>query len=96
MPRKAVSQTKSERYETRLTPELKQKLELAAMLENCKQSEYVSRVLNQATDQTILLHQETRLNREDSVRFVEALLNPPPPSKALKAGYKRYKERMQE
>ena len=96
MPKKAVSQTKSERFETRLTPELKQKLELAAMLENCNLSEFVSRAIQQVTDQTIRQHQETRLNMEDSVRFVEALLNPPPPSETLKAGYKRYKERMQE
>lgn len=96
MLKKPTSQIKSERYETRLTPQLKEKLELAAILENCKQSEFVSRALNQATDQTIRQHQETRLNMEDSVRFVEALLNPPPPSKDLKAGYKRYQERLQE
>ncbi|PKL75025.1 MAG: DUF1778 domain-containing protein [Candidatus Melainabacteria bacterium HGW-Melainabacteria-1] len=96
MPKKAFSQSKSERFETRLTLELKQKLELAAMLENCNLSEFVSRAIKQVTEQTIRQHQETRLNMEDSLRFVEAVLNPPPPSKALKAGYKRYKERLQE
>lgn len=96
MSKKAVSKTKSERFETRLTPELKQLLDHAAMLENCNLSEFVSRAIQQAAEQTVRQHQETRLNLEDSQLFVAALLNPPLPSQALKDGYRRYKERMQE
>jgi len=74
---------KSDRLEARIPHALKQRLERAAALEGTRISEFVTRHLFEATDKVIQTHEMMTLTEEDTARFVEAILNPPAPNKAL-------------
>lgn len=88
-------QTKSERFEIRLTPAQKERLEQAALLENCKMTTFVTQAIQSASEDTIKRHQQLVLSAEASKRFVEALLSPPAPNEALKSAFTKYKDSIQ-
>lgn len=68
---------KSERLEARLTSEQKELLQLAATLEGRSVTDFVVSNATIAARRTIEEHTIIKLNRADSIAFVESLLNPP-------------------
>jgi len=74
---------KSDRLEARIPHALKERLERAAAIEGTRLSEFVTRHLFEAADKVIQTHEMMTLSEEDTVRFVEAVPNPPTPSQAL-------------
>lgn len=87
---KPAKSTKNERLDTRVTSEQKALLQRAAALEGCSMTDFVSRAIQDASMRTIERHQTLKLGLEDSVRVVEALLNPPEPNENLEEAFRRY------
>lgn len=89
-PSKAIKAAKDERLDVRLTSEQKELLQRAAVLEGCSMTDFVSRAVQAASLKTVERHQALKLGIEDSIRFVETLLNPPEPNENLKEAFRRY------
>ncbi|PSB05275.1 DUF1778 domain-containing protein [Merismopedia glauca] len=70
-------QSKSERLEARLTFEQKELLQWAADLEGRSLTDFVVSHAQSAALRTIENRTIIKLDREDSIAFVESLLNPP-------------------
>lgn len=81
---------KSERLETRVTPEQKRTIERAANLRGTSVTNFVLQAIQHAADETIQLHEAVVLRGEAGRVFVDALLNPPAPNAALRAAAKRH------
>lgn len=69
---------KSQRLEARITAEQKEILKLAATLEGRSVTDFVVQKATEAARQIIEEHTIFKLSREDSIAFVESLLNPSP------------------
>jgi len=85
-------QTRYERLEARVSPELKKQLQYAANLLGCSLSEFLLRSAEAAANKVIHEYQIIRLTTEDSQAFVNALLNPPEPNSRLKSAFESYKK----
>ncbi len=83
-------QTRRERLEARVSPELKMRLQYAADLLDCSLSEFLLRSAEAAAKEVIREHQIIRLSTEDSRAFVNALLNPPEPNNKLRSAFANY------
>jgi uncharacterized protein (DUF1778 family) len=88
--RKALRQ-RSERVEARVTPEQKKLLERAAALEGRSLTDFVLSSAQGAAAETISRHELLKLTPDDQDVFVQALLKPPAPNKALRAAAARYR-----
>lgn len=80
------------RIEARITPELKEKFQTAADIENITLCEFLVKSAREAADSTIANHNVLKLSAEASRAFAEAILNPKEPNQKLKdaaAWYKR-------
>lgn len=55
-------------------------LSYAADIEGCSVERFVQTHVQQAVEETIRRHSVVVLNREDSIKFAEALLAPPKPA----------------
>lgn len=84
-------QTRQERLEARVSPELKRCLQYAADLLGCSLSEFVLRSAEEAANKVISERQIIKFTTEDSHAFVDALLNPPQPNSALRSAFESYK-----
>ena len=84
---------RTERTEARLLPEQKKRIEQAASLKGLSISDFIVQIADEAAMKTIQQHTSWTLDDRDRDIFVQALLNPPPPSARMKAAVKRYKER---
>lgn len=82
------------RLEARVSPEIKALWQKAADLEGRTLTDFVIASVQAAALKAIEQHQTLKLSLEDSEAFANALLNPPPPNKALKAAAWRYKQQM--
>lgn len=82
------------RLEARITPEIKALLQKAADLEGRTLTDFVVASVQAEALRVIQQHQTLKLSLEDSEAFVEALLNPPKPSDALKIATLRYQQTM--
>lgn len=87
---------KPERLETRLTREQKELLQWAADLEGRTLTDFVVSHAQEAAVRTIGEHTIIKLSREDSMAFINSLLNPPElqPDEPLARAISRYKESM--
>jgi uncharacterized protein (DUF1778 family) len=85
----------SARLEARVAPEVKALWQKAAQLEGRTLTDFVIASVQEAAFKVIQRHQTLKLNREDSEAFVEALLDPPQLSEALKAAAISYKQKME-
>jgi uncharacterized protein (DUF1778 family) len=74
---------KRDRLEALMPHLLKQRLERAAALEGLRLSEFVTLHLAEAADNAIQMHEMMTLTEEDTVLFVQSVLNPPEPNQAL-------------
>jgi len=84
-------QSKQERLEARVHPELKMRLQYAADLQGSSLSEFLLRSAEKAANEIIRDEKVLTLSAEDSRAFVNAIFNPPQPNKKLKEAYLRYK-----
>lgn len=80
------------RLEARVSPEIKELSQRAADLEGLTLTDFVSVSVREKALQVIEQHQKLQLSIEDSIAFVDALLNPPELNEALKAAAKRHQE----
>jgi uncharacterized protein (DUF1778 family) len=90
MPRKA---TRTARIEARIAPSALRIVKRAAELQGRSVSEFVVAAAQEAAEKTIEEANVIRLSAEDSRRFAELILNPPPLTPAMKRAKKAY-ERM--
>jgi uncharacterized protein (DUF1778 family) len=88
MPQRA----KTERLEARITSRQKRLLSDAADLFGETVTQFVLRAAEERAN--MILHDDNlfRLAEKDRVALIRALSNPPHPNKALRRGYKVYKE----
>ncbi|BDU71316.1 type II toxin-antitoxin system TacA family antitoxin [Mesoterricola silvestris] len=80
------------RLEARISTDLHALLRRAAELQGRTVTDFVADSLRVAAYKALDEATMTRLSREDQVRFVELLLNPPPPNAALKRAFARRKK----
>lgn len=83
---------KRERLEARISAEQKALLQRAADLLGRTLSDFIVASAQRAAEEVIREHTIVTLTAQDSQAFVEALLNPPPPSERLRAAAARYKQ----
>ncbi len=84
---------KIERIEARIHSEQRRRIERAAALKGTSISDFVVSTLDDAARRTIQEHESWTLSARDSEAFMNAMLNPPPPSPRLRAAIRRYKAR---
>jgi uncharacterized protein (DUF1778 family) len=88
----ATREHKSDRLVARVTAKDKALLERAAALEGCSVGAFVISNGRAAAEKVVQGHERIRLNREESRRFIKALLAPPrPPTKRFKEALKMYR-----
>lgn len=91
-----VSKKKSnndvERLAMRVPAALKEKYVRAATLRGETFSDWAKTVLDEAADREISEHEFTDISKTDRLAFVEALLNPPTPTKTAVKAAKRHKK----
>lgn len=80
---KSRGSTRTARLEARITPDALATVRRAAELQGRSLSDFVVAAAQEAAVRTIEQTQIIRLSLEDQRAFVEAILNPPPPSAAL-------------
>lgn len=83
---------KKERLEARTTLQVKTLIQQAARLEGRSISDFVVDHAQEAALGVIERHKNISLSVSDSVRFVEALMNPPSPNERLQRAAERHKE----
>ena len=81
---------RAERVEIRMTPVQKQKIERAASLEGTSVTDFILNQVQPAATAMIREFELLELRDQDRLVFVEALLNPPQPTEALKAAVARH------
>jgi len=88
----AIRERKSNRLVARVTPEDKALFERAAVLKGCSVGAFIVANVRTAAERVVYQHETIRLNREESRRFVKALLAPPrSPTKRFKEALKSYR-----
>ena len=80
------------RIEARITPSALALVRRAAELKGCSLSDFLVTAAQNAAYKTIEEANIIRLSVEDQIRFVELLLNPPPPSSAILKAFERNRE----
>lgn len=83
--------TRSARLEVRISHEQKTLLQQAALLSTRTLSEFVVASAQDAAQRIVDEHANVRLTREEELRFVNALLKPPAPSKRLSQAAAQYR-----
>lgn len=79
------------RLEARISSEQKALFQQAAFLTSRKLSEFVVASAQEAATRIIAEHETIRLSREEQIRFVSALLNPPEPTDRLRQAAQQYR-----
>lgn len=87
---------KTERMETRITPDQKALFERAAYLEGQTLTDFVLNAVRDAARQVIEHHEVIVLTQRERKAFFKALLNPPAPNKALRDTAKAHKKLIRE
>jgi uncharacterized protein (DUF1778 family) len=88
---RANSPTRSARLEARITAEQKELIERAAAYEGRSVSDFVVATVQQAAKEVVQERELLRLNKSQSRKFVETLLNPPEPNDALQQAAAEYR-----
>lgn len=86
-----TARRRAERIEARVTPEQKRLFERAAALEGRSLTDFLLASAQNAAAEAISRHELLRLTPEDQRVFVDTLLNPPAPNKALRTAAARYR-----
>jgi uncharacterized protein (DUF1778 family) len=85
------TKTRGARLEARISSEQKVLFQQAAMLSTRTLSEFVVASAQEAAVRIIEQHETIRLSREEQIRFVSILLNPPEPSERLRQAGEQYR-----
>lgn len=85
------TKTLGARLEARISSEQKALLQQAALLTSRKLSEFVVASAQEAATRIIAEHETIRLSREEKIRFVSTLLNPPEPADRLRQAAQQYR-----
>jgi uncharacterized protein (DUF1778 family) len=93
MPRNNI-EAKRDRMHLRLNAKSKRKLERAAAYEATSISDFVLGQAVAAAERIIKAHEKITLSAPDWEIFYNALVDPPEPTKKLKAAVRRYRERI--
>jgi len=88
--------TKTAWLEARITPDLQALLKRAAELEGRSVTDFVVTAAQAAAEKRTEQTQVIRLSLEDQRAFVEAILNPPEPTPALRRAFQRHRELVEE
>ena len=98
MPRQEVEDkgktVRSDRLEARVNSEQKELFERAAALQGCSLSTFLIMSAREAAIKTIRDHEVIKLTGSDQDVFIEALLNPPKPTRKMRQAALRYKKDM--
>jgi uncharacterized protein (DUF1778 family) len=86
---------KTARLEARITPNLQALLRRAAELEGRSVTDFIVTAVQEAAERRIEQAQLIRLSLEDQRAFVDAILDPPEPTPALKRAFQRHRELIQ-
>lgn len=89
MPKATAPAAKRERLIARVSPEQKALIERAARLEGRSVTNFLVHSAQREAERVIREREAMALSPRDSVTFVRALLDPPPPSEALRAAFAR-------
>lgn len=84
--------SKTARLEARITPDLQAQLKRAAELDGRSVSDFVVSAVQEAAERRIEQAHVIRLSLEDQRAFVEAILDPPEPTAALRRAFQRHRE----
>jgi uncharacterized protein (DUF1778 family) len=84
------------RIEARIAPEALAVVKRAAEIQGRSLSDFVVAAAQEAAYRAIEETQIVRLSVEDQRSFVEAILNPPEPTAALRRAFDRHRELIQE
>lgn len=87
-----MAKTENARLEARIPIEVYNQVKRAAELQGMTLTGYLVTTLGDSARRTIEESQMIKLAAEDQARFVEALLNPAPPSDALREAAKHYEK----
>ena len=82
------------RLEARVTAEQKAMIELAAAYQGRSVTDFVVHSVQEAAKAAVREHETLRLNRQQSERLVQVLLEPPEPNAALREAGKEYRRRV--
>ncbi len=95
MSRTPTSQaaSKSDRISIRLDAEAKKRIERAAALDQRSVTSFILASALQSANLLLKENEEVRLSERDWDRLMDALENPPKPSKALKKAFADYAKR---
>jgi uncharacterized protein (DUF1778 family) len=85
---------RSERLETRVTPDQKRLIERAAKICGTSVTDFVVNNVQEAAREVIQETESLRLREEDRKVFFAALTNPPEPNQYAKAAVARYKKQV--
>ena len=83
--------TRRERLEARISADQKALFERAASLTGRTLTDFVVSSVEAAAEEVVRQHEVIVLSPRDSVRFVEALLDPPAPNEVLRAAARRHR-----
>jgi uncharacterized protein (DUF1778 family) len=83
---------KPERLEARVTREQKHLIQRAAELEGRSITDFLVASAQSAAQQVIQEHETLRLTAKEREVFVQALMDPAPPTEKLRRAVRRYKE----
>lgn len=84
---------KSARIEARVTPELKEMIELAASYSDRSVSDFILHNMELVARKVVEEHDRIVLNQEQSLQLAEHLLAPPEPNDYLKSTMAEYRKR---
>jgi uncharacterized protein (DUF1778 family) len=93
MPQESI---RTARIEARIAPEALAVVKRAAEIQGRSLSDFVVAAAQEAAYRAIEETQIIRLSVEDQRNFVEAILNPPEPTAALRRAFARHRELIQE
>lgn len=91
-PQPNYSSEKSERLEARLSQMQKKLIQHAADLSGRSLTDFVLKTLQEAAHKVIREHEIVTLTADESKHFVNVLMSPPKPNKALQKAAKRHRE----
>ena len=86
--------TRSERINLRLSEVAKRRIEQAASVEGKAVSAFIVSSALENAERTVRRQETMALDREDAIRFFDALANPPALNDKLRAALKEHKRRV--
>ena len=89
--RDVSAKTRGARLEVRVSTEQKALFQQAATLSTRTLSEFVVASAQEAADSIIKTHESMVLTRQEQIRFVSALLDPPAPNERLNQAAREYR-----